>query len=121
MMTGAYPLEGHDIKLTHPSRIVLIGPSAVGKSTLCLKIIRQRNVLFDLTFDLIVYVYSHWQQEFDEFLIDPHILFITNIELINDIIVGDEKRNYMLFLDDQLLTFSTPEGTRFITGEYSCF
>jgi GTPase SAR1 family protein len=51
----------------HPTTGVIVGRSQVGKSSLVLNIIKHKDQLFDKRIHVIIYIYQHWQKDFDEF------------------------------------------------------
>jgi GTPase SAR1 family protein len=108
-------IESHDFSWKHPVRIAIVGPSNVGKSTLCLNIIKNRHFILNQHVDVVVYLYVHWDPAFNNVLkTDPKVIFTNKIEFVDDLLTGDFKS--ILFLDDQFVNFTMPAGAKFITG-----
>ena len=95
------------LRLRHPSTWSVCGPSFSGKTSLVIKLIKDRNKIFDKEIPHCIYCFKEWQpilQELKEY--DKSIIFTKDIEEADRLI----KPNTLLILDDLLLQ---------ISGEYN--
>jgi hypothetical protein len=77
----------------HPTTGVIVGRSQAGKSSLVLNIIKNKDYLFDKKIHVIIYIYQHWQKEFDDF--KDGVIFVKDIP--HD---WDQSKNTLLICDD---------------------
>jgi hypothetical protein len=69
-------MEAFKFQFSHPARILLVGPSASGKTEFVKNIIRYRNDLFTTPTERIIFVFRYRQSWFGEF---PYIEFTTEV------------------------------------------
>ena len=92
--------QSHDLRLKHPSRIIVFGPSSSGKSTLVMKILANMRILFGFKFDNIYYVSGQAFPD-EEYINGVRIEKYNEIskDLINEI---DETEKNVIVLDDNI-------------------
>jgi hypothetical protein len=102
--------------LKHPFRMVCVGPPSVGKSYLALDIIRNRHKIIDKEIDLVLFVYAHWQEEFQEISErDPDVVFVNRKETVDRIIKGNVAS--LVVFDDLIVDVtSSTAGANFIVS-----
>lgn len=49
-------MDSYDCTIKHPSRILIVGQSQSGKTTLLSDILQNQDALFDIRFDRVVYL-----------------------------------------------------------------
>ena len=88
------------MKLIHPSNIIVSGPTGSGKTQFVSRILKTRNI--DPFPTRILYLYSEWQQEYDNLLESlPEITFQRGFpDKLMDLFVPSQ--NNLLILDDQM-------------------
>ena len=88
------------MKLIHPSNIIVSGPTGSGKTQFVSRILKSRNI--DPFPTRILYLYSEWQQEYDNLLESlPEITFQRGFpDQLMDLFVPSQ--NNLLILDDQM-------------------
>ena len=89
------------MKLIHPSNIIVSGPTGSGKTQFVSRILKTRNI--DPFPTRILYLYSEWQQEYDNLLESlPEITFQRGFpDKLMDLFVPSQ--NNLLILDDQMI------------------
>jgi len=102
-------LEVFDSSWQFPGTAIFYGASMSGKSTLVLDIIRRYKELFgNIEIKAVVYVYSSWQQKFDEALnTHPQITFVSSFKH-----VPSDLTNSIVVYDDQQIIFQTDSEAR---------
>lgn len=110
-------METIDVTLKHPFRATLVGAAASGKSSTILNLLRYKKRVISCKLDLSVYVYMHWQHEFEKIQeFDETVVFLlaSGIYFLEDII--KTAPNSMVILDDLQILFETTAGSSFITS-----
>jgi len=92
-----------DTKIPIKSSFVLNGTSGVGKTYLCLEMIRHRKTAFTEPIQNAIFIFQTFQPEFLEFKDDSKVTFTDKLEDIDDIIAKNPHENYLVIIDDQLL------------------
>jgi hypothetical protein len=65
-----------DIKHKLPTSLIISGSTNVGKSKLALEIIDRRSEIFSESVPQCLYVYSEWQDKFEDYsLLHPSVKF----------------------------------------------
>jgi len=89
-----------NITLKCPTSIFISGSSNCGKTQLVCSILKQRKLIFDKTISNVVYVYTEWQQKFDELRAAiPNVVFTQDIFSVEQYC---DKINYTLLILDDL-------------------
>jgi len=88
-----------DLRIKHPSTILLAGMSQGGKSWLVKKIIEERDKVFSKKIDLVIYVYKIWQPIYSTLENDKKVVFSTDSSII-DSYAG---KNLFVIMDDLML------------------
>jgi len=76
----------------------------MGKTTLCLEMIRRRKTCFRTPVDSVVYVYQTWQESFREFENSNEVHFIKNIFDSENIFKKSPGNKFLVFNDDHLVS-----------------
>lgn len=79
--------------LVHPCSVVIFSPSGGGKTTLILRLIREREKFFDTEMDEILYFYNIWS---DAFSTEKHIKFIKD----DQITIPTDGKKRIVVVDD---------------------
>jgi hypothetical protein len=98
MQTDVFP-----IRLIHPSTMIVIGPSGIGKSEFVLDLISHKDTAYSQHIDEVYYLCNNFQSRFVDFSSAyPWIYFIQTL----DEIPFDNKQCSMLIVyDEKLLEF----------------
>ncbi len=111
-------------KIITPSRMLICGPTMSGKSTFALELIRNRSVVYDKTFERIIYALPedsiHLHQAFIESLknIYPAIEIVEGLPNINELHIKDDKVAKLLIIDDMMqATFGSRNMLDLITKD----
>lgn len=72
-----------DLRLRVPSNTFIFGPTRSGKTHVTCEMIKQRDKLFDKKFFKVVYLYTYWQNLYEELSKDEDIIFTTDVEEID--------------------------------------
>ncbi len=97
------------IKIRCPSRMVISGPSMIGKSRFALKLIEFRNMIYNENFDRILYALPenalHLHQNFIENLrsVCPLIEIVEGLPDINSLNLAVESSTHKLLIMDDLM------------------
>jgi hypothetical protein len=78
----------------HPCNAQIYGNTQAGKSTLALDIIRNAKRVYGVDFDEIIYIYTAWNDAFDDF---PQVTFVREFPVL------DKKQKTLLVCDDVIL------------------
>jgi hypothetical protein len=92
------------IKFQSPFGALVSGPSMSGKSTLIHNFLTDPELVFEKVPQRIVYVYSSWQDSFDDL---KHIEFVTDLDKVLDEDFFDPGKRNCLVLDDQMEEISS--------------
>lgn len=84
------------LRLVHPSRTVVSGPSRAGKSSLVWAIIDNVKEMYDQPIHRIIYCYSLWQPIFDDYK-HKGVIFYQGLPKED---FFDGKSNTLLIIDD---------------------
>ena len=105
-----------DLRLKHPSNIVICGPSGSGKTNIILNLLRARNELFDVPPSQVLFFYSEYQESYktmrDEKLVNVFIKGIPDLEDIKRMLSPKKSLNGSICIFDDLLS-----STSSITSE----
>jgi hypothetical protein len=79
--------------LVHPCSLVIFSPSGGGKTTMILRMIRERSKFLDAEIDEVLYFYNAWNEAFDR---------ETGIEFLKDdkISIPDDGKQRIVVVDD---------------------
>ena len=99
-------LTNNCLKIVTPSRLCVAGKTLSGKSQLCLKLIKNRQFIYDVEFKRILYAFPkqsiHLHSEFISQLKDvcPSIEILEGIPNCQEVGLFDDKTSKLLILDD---------------------
>jgi len=109
-----------NIRLTMTSCIIN-GGSGVGKTWLCLELIRRRKVCFNNKINSVVHVYKNWQEQFNEFSEDEEVFFIQDIFQTDSVVSKFPKKSFLIFIDDQIISFENDKKVTQYVEEFFVF
>ena len=92
-----FKFDGNELKLKVPFRMVIVGPSSSGKTSLTARIIRHRDEIFTKPPTTIILVYSEFQALYER-LENEHGVILTR-DLPDEL-----PENGLLILDDLMLS-----------------
>lgn len=97
--------EDH-LKLKHPSGLIIVGPSASGKTVAFYNILKNIDKVYSEKIRKVYVVYQQWQALYDKIKTLP-----LDSEFVSDISTVDSLnlKNSLLFLDDHITVFETPK------------
>ncbi len=104
------------IKIRCPCRMVVAGPSMIGKSRFALKLIEFRKDVFDEKFDRILYALPdtslHLHQEFIQDLrnICPFVEIVEGLPDVDTLNLATEKSSHKLLIMDDLMSKAFASG-----------
>ena len=105
-----------DLRLCHPSNIVICGPSGSGKTNIILELLRARQQMFDVAAAQVLFFYSEFQESYqrmrDENLVDKFIQGIPELDDIKRLLEPKQSLNGTICIFDDLLS-----STSSITSE----
>ncbi len=111
-------------KIICPSRMLIAGPSMVGKSTFILKLVENRDLIYNEHFERIIYCLPedslHLHQEFVKKLEEsfPNLELIEGIPKLNELHIKESKNHKLLILDDLMMpVFETHAMMELITKD----
>ncbi len=111
-------------KISCPSRMLICGPSMAGKSTFVLNLVKHRDLVYDQTFERIIYCIPddsiHLHQNFIKEMETafPNLEIIEGIPRIQDLHIKDNKNHKLLILDDLMISiFDTQTMVDLITKD----
>ncbi len=97
-----------DIRFKHPANSLLVGGSGAGKTTLMIKIVKARHLLFDVIFDEVVWHYAEWQSCYKELSdSDEKVTFVEGVPNIEQFPPNRGAR--LLICDDFMDVLSDPQ------------
>ena len=82
----------------HPSTSIVCGSSSSGKTTLVLKIIQNRDLLFNKKVKKVLYCYRVYQNAFNTLKEDPNVIFHEGLLSVSEL--KDNYENSIIILDD---------------------
>lgn len=101
-----------DIRFAHPSNALLVGGSGAGKTTLMIKLVKNRAQLFDAEFVEIVWHYAEWQPCYQELAnSDPKVRFVEGIPTMDQFPPNEGPK--LLICDDFMSELKNPEFLKF--------
>jgi GTPase SAR1 family protein len=109
-------METFSVKLLHPSRIIIFGPSGSGKSSLVERILLEQENVFDFLFDNIVYVSG---QGFPDFDVINGVKVKKYKELTEDVIDGMDRQQKSLLISDDNIYISNDKIMSNVFTKYS--
>jgi hypothetical protein len=91
-----------DFRFRTPFGLLCFGPTGSGKTWFIRELLRNRRLCFDNPPERVVYVYSQWQNAYDDMLADdPKIQFTQDLmDVIGNGSYFDKKMVNLLILDD---------------------
>ena len=111
-------------KIICPSRMLIAGPSMIGKSTFILKLVQHRNLIYNETFERIIYCLPedslHLHQEFLKEMESAFssLEVVEGMPKLNGLHIKDTKNHKLLILDDLMLpVFDTQSMMELITKD----
>ncbi len=112
------------IKIHCPSRMVIAGPSMIGKSQFALRLIKFRDHVYNQNFDRILYAFPetslHLHQQFIDALKDAcsFIEIVEGIPNINALNLNTDATTHKLLVMDDLMTrvFSSNDMLELVTS-----
>ncbi len=111
-------------KIICPSRMLVCGPSMSGKSTFILGLVKHRDLVYDQTFERILYCLPedalHLHQDFvkEMEIAFPNLEIIEGLPRIHDLHIKDNKNHKLLILDDLMISvFDTQTMVDLITKD----
>lgn len=93
-------------KLRHPFTSMVSGPTGSGKSNFVSRLIKNKESIFDVAFDKIIWLYSQFQPLYEEIQREnPTIIFTEGIpaELDDEEYINSSEKN-LLVMDDLLFS-----------------
>ncbi len=111
-------------KIICPSRMLISGPSMVGKSSFILKVVQNRDHIYNVEFERILYCLPedslHLHQEFLKKMEEafPRLEIIEGLPRLNELHIKDSKAHKLLIVDDLMLPlFETHAMMELITKD----
>ncbi len=111
-------------KIICPSRMLISGPSMVGKSTFVLQLVQHRHLVYDQKFERILYCIPedslHLHHEFLKKIQEafPSLEIIEGLPRLSDLQIKDNKIHKLLILDDLMTSvFETQSMVDLITKD----
>jgi hypothetical protein len=108
-MDNPYLMEGgFDCRLKTPFRYIVTGPSMAGKTTHVYNVIKERQQLFDVPTDNVIYFYNQWQDIYNAFNSDGLVKqWINHLPTEEDIVTHcgpfKEMGGSIIVIDDFML------------------
>lgn len=91
------------------------GPASSGKSSTALDIILNRHRIIDKPINFVVYVYVHWQDNFNQVMArDTSVVFVNKKETANILINNADNPSLVVF-DDLQVEWGVARGANFLT------
>lgn len=101
----------YDIRIKQPATISITGSTGSGKTTLCSKLLKYKNLLFDKPPKFVILCYSQQQTLYDELLeiglIDKLIQGYPSYEELSEILLPHKNDGSILIIDDGLNMVNT--------------
>ena len=102
MLSTSFKSVEYDFRFRSPFGALCMRPTGSGKTQYVLKMLQNKNQVFDRPPTRIVFAYAEWQKAYDEMLaVEPKIEFVKNL---SDILENDnffsKAENNLLILDD---------------------
>jgi len=94
--------DGYNLKLAVPCTVSIYSQSKGGKTSLCVKIIKNLQKVFSKPIHKVIYLYSLWQEAYES--LKDEVTFVNQLEEVDQHIEPD--KNHLLVLDDQILRAS---------------
>ena len=111
-------------KIICPSRMLICGPSLAGKSTFVLNLVQNRALVYDQTFERIIYCLPedslHLHQEYLKKMEEafPNLEIIEGIPQLTELHIKDNKSHKLLIIDDLMISvFDTKAMIDLITKD----
>ncbi len=111
-------------KIICPSRMLIAGPSMIGKSTFILKVVQNRHLIYNEEFDRILYCLPedslHLHQDFIKKMEEafPRLEIIEGLPKLNELHIKDCKTHKLLIVDDLMMpVFETHSMMELITKD----
>jgi len=98
-----------DCRLNFPMSMVVAGAAFAGKTFFVLDLIKKRDLVFKEKVQKVVYVYSHFQERFQEFSNDEQGSFLSHQEELETHL----SPGSLLIYDDQMLNFERNAKSNF--------
>jgi len=100
---------------------IISGGSGVGKTWICLEMIRRRKSCFKKSIDSVVYVFKNWQEQFEEFKEDKEVYFIQDLFETDSIVSRNPNKSFLIFIDDQIISFENDKTVSQYVEEFFVF
>lgn len=96
-----------DVRLPKACSTLVCGPSYSGKSVICSTLIRNRNTMYQVPISKVVFLYKHWQTEYDNLKEDiPSIIFVSDLDEM-ETELSEPSDHIMAVFDDFMLEILT--------------
>lgn len=101
-----------DTRFVHPANALLVGGSGTGKTTLMIKIVKNRDEMFDTKFVEVVWHYMEWQKCYQELAeSDSRVRFVEGIPTLDQFPPNEGAK--LLICDDFMDSLKNPEFLQF--------
>ena len=87
-----------DLKLIHPFRFIISGPSGSGKSEFVFKLMKNATSITQPPITQIIYIYGEWQKRFEDF--KDIEFFTSDLNYLNFNPKNGDGDNILIIVDD---------------------
>lgn len=91
-----------DTSFKHPMRAWLHGQSGSGKTTLTINLIRHRDVLFNVKFSNVYWIFYENQPAYDDLRSMPNVVMMKGLPENDEIFETDTHHPRLLVIDDAM-------------------
>ena len=100
---GCYGLtDARGLLFKHPSNFYICGPSQSGMTEFVKKLIKHKELMFDIPPQQIVWCYKGWQTAYSQLQEHEKIKFLRGIPDQDEDLVTDTGEAYLLVFDDMM-------------------